>query len=180
MATAWWGWPLAAALGFGVLLGGLGGGLVGLLTRKLHGVYFAIATLAVAEFTRVALELWRYQRTIDGELVGPDGPNGFNGIRRAFEDGWDPQAFMILIWTLLVATLLVLMLFERSRAVVAVEPARSCAGARASTDDASACVSRPQPVASPAWAAGSMPTSTPISSRGCSTSCWACTRWPMG
>jgi branched-chain amino acid transport system permease protein len=120
VATALWEWPLAAALGFGVLLGGVGGGLVGLLTRKLHGVYFAIATLAFAEFTRIALDLWHYQRLIGGELVGPDGPNGFNGIRRAFEEGWDPQAFMILIWTLLVATLAALMLFERSRAGVAV------------------------------------------------------------
>src|SRR4029453_10680373 len=63
---------------------------------------------------------WHYQRTIGGELVGPDGPNGFNGIRRAFEEGWDPQTFMILIWTLLAATLLALMLFERSRTGIAV------------------------------------------------------------
>ena len=120
VATALWDWPLAVGLGFGGLLGGLGGGLVGWLTRRLHGIYFAIATLAFAEFIRVALELWRYQRMVDGELVGPDGPNGFNGIRRAFEDGWDPQAFMILICTLLAATLLALMLLERNRAGVAV------------------------------------------------------------
>jgi branched-chain amino acid transport system permease protein len=120
VATALWDWPLAVALGFGVLLGGLAGALVGLLTRKLLGVYFAIATLAFAECARLALDLWHYQRTIGGELVGPDGPNGFNGIRRAFEEGWDPQTFMILIWTLLAATLLALMLFERSRAGIAV------------------------------------------------------------
>ena len=35
VATALWEWPLAVALGFGVLLGGLAGALVGLLTRKL-------------------------------------------------------------------------------------------------------------------------------------------------
>ncbi len=120
IATALWEWPLAVALGLGALLGGVGGGLVGLLTRRLHGVYFAIATLAFAEVTRVALDLWRYQRAIGGELLGPDGPNGFNGIRRAFEEGWTPQSFMILIWTLLAATLLALMLFERSRAGIAV------------------------------------------------------------
>lgn len=120
IATALWEWPLAVALGLGALLGGVGGGLVGLLTRRLHGVYFAIATLAFAEVTRVALDLWRYQRTIGSELIGPDGPNGFNGIRRAFEEGWNPQSFMILIWTLLAATLLALMLFERSRSGIAV------------------------------------------------------------
>ena len=118
IATALWDWPLMVALGFGALIGGLGGGLVGLLTRKLHGLYFAIATLAFAEMTRIALDLWHYQRMVDGEFVGPDGPNGFNGIRRAFEDGWDPATFMLLIWALLAVTLLALILFERSRAGV--------------------------------------------------------------
>jgi branched-chain amino acid transport system permease protein len=120
IATALWDWPLAAALGFGALAGGLGGGAVGLMTRRLHGLYFAIATLAFAETTRVAFDLWRYQRTISGELVGPDGPNGFNGIRRAFEEGWDPLTFMVLIWVMLLVTMLVLILFERSRAGVAL------------------------------------------------------------
>lgn len=123
IASALWQWPLAGALAFGMLVGGAGGGLVGLLTRKLHGLYFAIATLAFAEATRVLLELWHWQQTVGGELVGPDGANGFNGIRRAFEDGWDPLAFMILIWALLVATLAALMLFERSRAGVALRAA---------------------------------------------------------
>jgi branched-chain amino acid transport system permease protein len=115
-----WNWPLALALAFGAVVGGAGGGVVGLLTRKLHGLYFAIATLSFAECARLMLDLWRYQRVIDGELVGPDGPNGFNGIRRAFEDGWDPLAFMILIWVLLAATILALILFERSRTGVAL------------------------------------------------------------
>jgi branched-chain amino acid transport system permease protein len=123
IATALWDWPLAVALGLGALVGGLGGGAVGFLTRRLHGLYFAIATLAFAEMTRLALDLWRYQRRVDGELTGPDGPNGFNGIRRAFEDGWNPSSFMVLIWALLLATLLVLILFERSRAGVGLRAA---------------------------------------------------------
>ncbi|MGY4177719.1 branched-chain amino acid transport system permease protein [Bradyrhizobium sp. USDA 4518] len=123
VATAVWNWPLAAALALGALIGGLGGGLVGFMTRKLHGLYFAIATLAFAELIRVLLELWHYQRSVGGELVGPDGTNGFNGIRRAFEEGWDPQAFMILIWVLLGATVLGFIAFERSRAGVALRGA---------------------------------------------------------
>ncbi|TXL73212.1 branched-chain amino acid ABC transporter permease [Vineibacter terrae] len=120
IASTLWDWPLAVALGLGALVGGLGGGAVGFLTRRLHGLYFAIATLAFAETTRLALDLWRYQRAVDGELTGPDGPNGFNGIRRAFQDGWDPLSFMALIWALLLITLLALILFERSRAGVAL------------------------------------------------------------
>lgn len=121
VATALWNWPLFLALAFGMLLGAIGGGLVGILTRKLHGVYFAITTLAFAEVTRSLLELWRYQLPVDdGELRGPDGSYGFNGIRAAFQAGWDPHSFMVLIWTLLAASLLILMLFERSRPGVAV------------------------------------------------------------
>jgi branched-chain amino acid transport system permease protein len=120
IATTLWDWPLALGLGFGALIGALGGGLTGALTRRLHGLYFAIATLAFAEMTRLALDLWRYQRPVGGELVGPDGPNGFAGIRRAFTDGWEPLSFMILIWVLLAATMLVLVLFERSRSGAAL------------------------------------------------------------
>ncbi len=123
IASTLWDWPLAVALGLGALVGGLGGGAVGFLTRRLHGLYFAIATLAFAETTRLALDLWRYQRAVDGELIGPDGPNGFNGIRRAFQDGWDQLSFMALIWALLLITLLALILFERSRAGVALRAA---------------------------------------------------------
>ncbi|MEH2549890.1 branched-chain amino acid transport system permease protein [Bradyrhizobium sp. AZCC 2262] len=123
IATAVWDWPLAPALALGALVGGVGGGFVGFMTRKLHGLYFAIATLAFAELTRVLLELWRYQQSVGGEMVGPDGPNGFNSIRRAFEDGWDPHAFMILIWTLLGVTLLAFIVFERSRSGVALRGA---------------------------------------------------------
>jgi len=123
VATTIWNWPLFVALGFGMSVAGLAGGLIGLLTRRLHGVYFAIATLAFAEVTRVGLELWRYQPTVRGSLAGPDGPNGFSNIRSAFEAGWAPITFLALILALLALTLVVLALFERSRRGIAVRAA---------------------------------------------------------
>ena len=73
IATALWGWSLAAALVWGAAVGGGAALLVGVPTLRLHGLYFAIATLAFAEMVRILFELFRYQVSIDGELVGPNG-----------------------------------------------------------------------------------------------------------
>src|SRR6185503_7343877 len=49
IATALWGWPLGVALGWGAVVAGLAAVLVGVPTLRLHGLYFAVATLAFAE-----------------------------------------------------------------------------------------------------------------------------------
>jgi len=81
IATALWGWPLAAALVWGAAVSGGAALLVGVPTLRLHGLYFAIATLAFAEMVRILFELFRYQISIDGELIGPNGTDGFRNIR---------------------------------------------------------------------------------------------------
>jgi branched-chain amino acid transport system permease protein len=86
IATAMWGWPLAAGLAWGAATGAAAAALVGVPTLRLHGLYFAIATLAFAEMVRLLFELFRYQIVVDGELVGPNGADGFRGIRYIFEN----------------------------------------------------------------------------------------------
>src|SRR5262245_25284053 len=81
IATALWSWPLAAGLVFGAAAGAAAALLVGIPTLRLHGLYFAIATLAFAEMVRLVFELTRYQVLIDGEPVGPNGTDGFRSIR---------------------------------------------------------------------------------------------------
>ena len=115
IATALWGWPLAAALVWGAATGGGAALLVGIPTLRLHGLYFAIATLAFAEMVRILFELFRYQISIDGELVGPNGADGFRNIRYIFDNNIDAFQFMLLIYALLAAALLGFMLLERSR-----------------------------------------------------------------
>jgi branched-chain amino acid transport system permease protein len=119
IATALWGWPLSAALVWGGAVAGAAAVLVGLPTLRLHGLYFAIATLAFAEMVRLLFELFRYQVVIDGEPVGPNGADGFRGIRYIFENDVSPLQFLGLIGVLLVATLAGFMLLERSRLGVA-------------------------------------------------------------
>jgi branched-chain amino acid transport system permease protein len=115
IATAMWGWPLTAALVWGAAIGAAAAVLVGVPTLRLHGLYFAIATLAFAEMVRIAFDLFRYQVPIDGEPVGPNGSDGFRGIRYIFDHNIDAVEFMLLIYALLAAALLGFMLLERSR-----------------------------------------------------------------
>jgi branched-chain amino acid transport system permease protein len=115
IATALWGWPLAAALGWGAAIGGGAAVLVGVPTLRLHGLYFAVATLAFAEMVRILFELFRYQIAIDGELVGPNGADGFRNIRYVFDHNIGAIEFLLLIYALLAAALLGFMLLERSR-----------------------------------------------------------------
>src|ERR1043165_6305193 len=61
IATALWGWPLGAALVWCALTGGAAAVLVGLPTLRLHGLYFAVATLAFAETVRLLFEQFCFQ-----------------------------------------------------------------------------------------------------------------------
>jgi branched-chain amino acid transport system permease protein len=115
VATALWGWPLALAILWGAATGAAAAVLVGVPTLRLHGLYFAIATLAFAEMVRILFELFRYQILVDGEWVGPNGADGFRNIRYIFENDIDSFHFMLLIYAVLVATLVGFMLLERSR-----------------------------------------------------------------
>ena len=119
IATTQWGWPLSAALCWGGAVAGAAAVLVGMPTLRLHGLYFAVATLAFAEMVRLLCEMFRYQVEIDGELTGPNGADGFRGIRYIFENDVGPLQFLGLIYGLLVAVLAGFMLLERSRLGVA-------------------------------------------------------------
>ena len=115
IATALWGWPLSAALVWGAVTAGVAAVLVGLPTLRLHGLYFAVATLSFAEMVRLIFEQLRYQIVIDGEPVGPNGADGFRGIRYIFENDVGPLQFLALIYGLLAAALVGFLLLERSR-----------------------------------------------------------------
>ena len=102
-------------LGSGAVAGAAAALLVGLPTLRLHGLQFAIATLAFAEAVRILFELFRYQIVRDGELLGPNGIEGFRNIRYIFENDVSATQFMLIIYGLLGATLFGFFLLERSR-----------------------------------------------------------------
>lgn len=115
IATALWGLPFALALAIGAAAGGAAAGLVGLLTLRTRGLYFAMATLAFAELVRLALQQWIYVRDVQGEPVGPNGVDGFRGIRYVFENNIAPGDFLLIIAGLLAALLAVFAIAERGR-----------------------------------------------------------------
>jgi branched-chain amino acid transport system permease protein len=113
--TAMYGWPLPLAALAGMALGALAQLLVGLPTLRLRGLYFAMATLAAAEMMRILFELFHFQRQVEGEMRGPDGTQGFRGIRWIFEHGVEPLEYLGMVYALLALALAAFFLVERSR-----------------------------------------------------------------
>jgi branched-chain amino acid transport system permease protein len=120
IGTAMLGWPLPLAALGAVALGACAALLVGLPTLRLRGLTFAMATLAAAEMLRIGFELFHWRVQIDGETVGPDGTQGFRGIRWVFERGIEPGGFLAWVWGLLAAVVVCVMLVERSKLGVTV------------------------------------------------------------
>ena len=113
--TALYGWPLPLAAAAAMALGALAQFLLGLPTLRLRGLYFAMATLAAAEMALIVFELVHFQRVVDGELAGPDGTQGFRGIRWIFENGIEPLGYLAIVGVLLLLVLGAFVLVERSR-----------------------------------------------------------------
>ena len=96
-------------------MAGLAAGLIGLLTLRISGMYFSIATLAFAEMVRLSLFKLTYQIEIDGELVGPNGAEGFGEIRWIFDHDISVMEYTLLIYGVLMLVLVGMVLLERSR-----------------------------------------------------------------
>ncbi|MFQ5897415.1 MAG: branched-chain amino acid ABC transporter permease [Candidatus Methylomirabilia bacterium] len=115
ICTAVWQLPLSVAICLGTLAAGAAGFLLGLPTLRLRGLYFAIGTLAFAEMVRLLLIVFRYQVEIDGELVGPEGSQGFRNIRYIFENDVSTWEFVVLIYSLLAVVVAGLFFLEYTR-----------------------------------------------------------------
>ena len=115
IASAMWGWPFLGAVLWGAAVAGLAGLLLAIPTLRIRGLYFAIATLAFAEMVRLALEIFTYQVEQDGELVGPNGSEGFRDIRYIYEADISAGEFLLVILALLAATLAIILWIERTR-----------------------------------------------------------------
>jgi len=113
--TAMYGVPLPLAAAAAMAAGAAAAVLVGLPTLRLRGLYFAMATLAAAEMARILFELFHFRRTVNGELVGPDGTQGFRGIRWIFEAGMEPMDYLMLVYAVLAVVVVMFALVERSR-----------------------------------------------------------------
>ena len=115
MMTAMFGLSFWVALPLAMIVSGLAAALVGGLTLRLRGLYFAIATLAFAETIRLILVATTWQVEVDGEPVGPNGSEGLGSIRWGFDNEYEPVDFLWMIYGVLAIVLLLFFLMERSR-----------------------------------------------------------------
>lgn len=115
IATALWGWPFWIGLAWGAALAGGAAMLVAVPTLRLRGLYFSIATLAFAEMVRLIFEIFSYQVEKGGELVGPNGSDGFRDIRYVYESNMSAFDYMLIIYALLAVVLGAFYTIERSR-----------------------------------------------------------------
>ncbi len=114
IATTLWGWPFWVSLLFGSLLAGIAAGLVSALTVRISGLYFSISTLAFSEMVRLSLLKFSYQKEIDGELLGPNGAEGFGGIRWIFDNNISVFQYTLLIYLILFLVITCLFFIESS------------------------------------------------------------------
>ena len=115
IATAMLGLSLPIGVLIAMALGATAAALVALPTLRLRGLYFAMATLAAAEMFRILFELIHWQLDVEGEMVGPDGTQGFRGIRWMLESGVEPAGFAAIVWLLLALVLVLLFFIEKSK-----------------------------------------------------------------
>ena len=113
--TAMAGLSLWAAIPLTMLGAALAAGLVGVITLRLRGLYFSIATLAFAEMVRLALVGTTWQVEIDDELIGPNGSEGLGKIRWAFDNEFEAADFMWIVLIALAVVMVMFFLMERSR-----------------------------------------------------------------
>lgn len=114
MATAIYRLPLSVALLLAAGAGAVAGMCLQIVTSRLRGVYFAIASLAFAEAIHACASLFRYQKLIDGELVGPDASQGFQGIRYIYERGVSSERYALFAMASALVLLLLFLYLERS------------------------------------------------------------------
>jgi branched-chain amino acid transport system permease protein len=115
MLTAMFQVPLAYALIGGVICGALCSWILAFPTMRLSGLYYAVATLAFGEMSRILLGwlYWQIQ-TPDG-LVGPFGIEGFRDIRWLLENDIAPEVYLALTVLILSAILLLMIFSEHTR-----------------------------------------------------------------
>jgi len=89
--------------------------VLSVLTVRLSGLYFAVASLSFAELLRLSLYKIEYTVETSSGTIGPNGPEGFQNIRWIFENNISPENFLVIALSSLLAFIIFLIFMESSK-----------------------------------------------------------------
>ena len=94
-STTLLGLDIVIALFFSFMVSASFALVLSVLTVRLSGLYFAVASLSFAELLRLSLYKIEYTVETSSGTIGPNGPEGFQNIRWIFENNISPENFLV-------------------------------------------------------------------------------------
>lgn len=88
--------------------------ILSVLTIRLSGLYFAIASLSFAELFRLTMLQVRFEVVTEKGAAGPDGSEGFGNIRWIFDNNVDMQSFLFIVLSILLMLVLAISVLEKT------------------------------------------------------------------
>lgn len=114
--TTMFGLHILPAILIAAVLTGALACLVGFPALRVKGLMLVVATLAFGEMVRLFFFNLTWQIDRSGELVGPNGAEGFRSIRFFPENGWGTADVAIFIWVVVAVVMALLYWVDNTRA----------------------------------------------------------------
>ena len=114
-STTLLGLDIVIALFFSFMVSASFALVLSVLTVRLSGLYFAVASLSFAELLRLSLYKIEYTVETSSGTIGPNGPEGFQNIRWIFENNISPENFLVIALSSLLAFIIFLIFMESSK-----------------------------------------------------------------
>lgn len=90
--------------------------VVGFPALRVKGLMLVVATLAFGEMVRLFFFNFTWQIERNGEMIGPNGAEGFRAIRFFPENGWETADVTLFIWGVVAAVMAAMWWIDNSRA----------------------------------------------------------------
>ena len=109
-STTLLGLDIVIALFFSFMVSASFALVLSVLTVRLSGLYFAVASLSFAELFRLSLYKIEYTVETNSGTIGPNGPEGFQNIRWIFENNVSLDDFLAIAVSSLLALIILIRL----------------------------------------------------------------------
>lgn len=116
MCTAMFGFHILPAIIVAGLVAAAVACVVGFPALRVKGLMLVVATLAFGEMVRLFFFNFTWQVERGGELIGPNGAEGFRAIRFFPENGWETGDVTLFIWSVVAVVMAAIWWVDNSRA----------------------------------------------------------------